>query len=438
MPTNKLKIELPKPDSEPKPDTEKAPGMASLQSLPKEWWQSIRRRLYAGSCYLQTDSGVTVVQTPGQQSVWVVGRDCCVFRSIDLQHVPVSRRDAALKLQLPVLSPFADFGYRVEWQSGSARIWLWNEKKRAELAAQQTSTRAVQQTSTRAVQQTSTRAVQQTSTRAAQQTTIREIVVESAFTRAEEGLTLYQCQRGFMVQQWRDGQLLMDSWWESLPGHAAWQHFLRATEPADYSENSDAASAISINGQTINETITGHTPDQDTARALPVIGHTPRTAGGYDALRARETGIIVAICLVLCCILSFEVVTMGRNALDRYFLGAEVKELNARHQEVIAVRDQVYRLHAENLAIAGLSGISQLETLAKVANSLPPGAGPVFSWEFRDGELKILLRDESPDLRQYVSRLEAVSGFSDIAVQPLDRQRRVEITLRVGRGDSAG
>ncbi len=403
----------PRPDSEPKPDAEKAPGMASLQSLPQEWWQSIRRRLYAGSCYLQTDSGVTVVQTPGQQSVWVVGRDCCVSRSVDLQHVPVSRRDAALKLQLPVLSPFADFGYRVEWQSGVARIWLWNEKKRAELAAQQTSTRASQQTSTRAAQQTST----------------REIVVESAFTQAEEGLTLYQCQRGFMVQQWRDGQLLMDSWWESLPGHAAWQHFLRATEPADYSENSNAASAISING---------HTPDQDSARALQVIGHTPRTAGGYDALRARETGIIVAICLVLSCILSFEVVTMGRNALDRYFLAAEVKELTARHQEVIAVRDQVYRLHGENLAIAGLSGISQLETLAKVAESLPPGAGPVFSWEFRDGELKILLRDESPDLRQYVSRLEAVSGFSDIAVQPLDRQRRVEITLRVGRGDSAG
>ncbi len=396
----------PKPDSGPKPDAGKAPGKTPLQSLPKEWWQSIRRRLYAGSCYLQTDSGVTVVQTPGQQSVWVVGRDCCVFRSVDLQHVPVSRRDAALKLQLPVLSPFADFGYRVEWQSGVARIWLWNEKKRAELAARQTST--------------------------------GEVVVESAFTRAEEGLTLYQCQRGYMVQQWRDGQLLMDSWWESLPGHAAWQHFLRATEPADYSENSDAAGAISINGQTLNETITGQTPDQDTARALPVIGHTPRTAGGYDALRARETGIIIATCLVLCCILSFEVVTMGRNALDRYFLAAEVKELNARHQEVIAVRDQVYRLHGENLAIAGLSGIGQIETLAKVAKSLPPGAGPVFSWEFRDGELKILLRDESPDLRQYVSRLEAVSGFSDIAVQPLDRQRRVEITLRVGRVNSAG
>ena len=407
MPTNKLKIKLPKPkpkpDSEPKPDAkqkpdaEKAPGKAPLQSLPKEWWQSIRRRLYSGNCYLQTDSGVTVVQTPGQRSVWVVGRDCCVFRSVDLQHVPVSRRDAALKLQLPVLSPFADFGYRVEWQSGIALIWLWNEKKRAELVAEQTST--------------------------------GEVVVESAFTRAKEGLTLYQCQRGFMVQQWRDGQLLVDSWWQSLPGHAAWQQFLRATEPADYSEHSDATRALSINGQT---------PDQDTARALPVTGHTPRTAGGYDALRARETGIIVAMCLVLSCILSFEVVTMGRNALDRYFLGAEVEELTARHQEVIAVRDQVYRLHGENLAIAGLSGISQIETLAKVAKSLPPGAGPVFSWEFKDGELKIMLRDESPDLRQYVSRLEAVSGFSDIAVQPLDRQKRVEITLRVGRGNSAG
>ena len=330
---------------------------------------------------------MTVVQTPGQRSVWVVGRDCCVFRSVDLQHVPVSRRDAALKLQLPVLSPFAYFGYRVEWQSGIAQIWLWNEKKRAELAEEQTSA--------------------------------GEVVVESAFTPAEEGLTLYQCQRGFMVQQWRDGQLLMDSWWETLPGHAAWRQFLRATETADYSFN-------------------GHAPDQDTARALPVTGHTPRTAGGYDALRTRETEIIVAVCLVLSCILSFELVTMGRNTLESYFLGAEVEELTARHQEVIAVRDQVYRLHGENLAIAGLSGISQIETLAKVAKSLPPDAGPVFSWEYKEGELKILLKDENPDLRQYVSRLEAVSGFSDIAVQPLDRQKRVEITLRVGRGNSAG
>ena len=382
------------------------PGKAPLQSLPKEWWQSIRRRLYSGNCYLQTTSGVMVVQTPGQRSVWVVGRDCCVYRSVDLQHVPVSRRDAALKLQLPVLSPFADFGYRVEWQSGIARIWLWNEKKRAELAAEQTSA--------------------------------GEVVVESAFTPAEEGLTFYQCQRGFMVQLWRDGQLLIDSWWESLPGHAAWQQFLRATESADNSEHSDATRALSVNGHTPDPRIRGHTPDQDTARALPVTGHTPRTAGGYDALRARETGIIVALCLVLSCILSFELVTMGRNALDSYFLGAEVEELTARHQEVIAVRDQVYRLHGENLAMAGLSGISQLETLAKVAKSLPPGAGPVFSWEYKEGELKIMLKDESPDLRQYVSRLEAVSGFSDIAVQPLDRQKRVEITLRVGRGNSAG
>ena len=149
------------------------------------------------------------------------------------------KRDAALKLQLPVLSPFADFGYRVEWQSGIARIWLWNEKKRAELAAEQTFT--------------------------------GEVVVESAFTPAEEGLTLYQCQRGFMVQQWRDGQLLLDSWWETLPGQAAWQQFLRATESADYSENSEATSALSVKG---------HTPDQDTANALPVTGHTPRTAAG--------------------------------------------------------------------------------------------------------------------------------------------------------------
>ena len=399
MTTNNLKMKIPKPNSE------RVASKAQLEPLPKEWWQSIRRRLYSGNCYLQTTSGVIVVQTPGQRSVWVVGRDCCVYRSVDLQHVPVSRRDAALKLQLPVLSPFADFGYRVEWQSGIAQIWLWNEKKRAELAAEQTST--------------------------------GEVVVESAFTPAEEGLNLYQCQRGFMVQHWRDGQLLIDSWWESLPGQAAWQQFLRATDSAD---TMDPDTAKDPKGHTpaqdaeIRAEIRGHTPDQDTARALPVTGHTPRTAGGYDALRARETGIIVALCLILSCILSFELVTMGRNAMERYFLGSEVEELTVRHQEVIAVRDQVYRLHGENLAIAGLSGISQLETLAKVAKSLPPGAGPVSSWEYKDGELKILLRDESPDLRLYVSRLEAVSGFSDIAVQPQDRQRRVEITLRVREG----
>ncbi|RCI72187.1 hypothetical protein DT376_25110, partial [Pseudomonas aeruginosa] len=65
---------------------------------------------------------------------WIVDRAWCVYRCLDLNHVPRSDRYQALALKLAALAPFRRAGHYVAWRGGHALVWFWDEEVREAVA----------------------------------------------------------------------------------------------------------------------------------------------------------------------------------------------------------------------------------------------------------------------------------------------------------------
>lgn len=103
-------------------------------SLIAGWSQELRRRLSSNSTLLQTRQGLQELAVEGRGSLWVIARSCCVFRSFDVPNVPQSRINQVVAAQIPLLSPFKNPGHWFCIQNDQAKIWIWDEEVRAQLA----------------------------------------------------------------------------------------------------------------------------------------------------------------------------------------------------------------------------------------------------------------------------------------------------------------
>ena len=84
--------------------------------------QQLRNRFYSGNRYVQGAQSVQVEVSPGESSVWVIGRSECAFYRIDFSAVEKNKRDAALANRIEILSPFAATGHWTFWDEESANV----------------------------------------------------------------------------------------------------------------------------------------------------------------------------------------------------------------------------------------------------------------------------------------------------------------------------
>lgn len=172
--------------------------------------QKLRQHLSSDRVFYQGKAGVEELEVEGHGNLWIVGRQCCLFRTIDLSSVPESRRDQALAAQMTVLSPFANPGYWVVWQADVARCWLWDEAERAaaaQLAAPGSTDVNALITLVNAV---------------------NNVVPESIFTSSAEADQVYLYESpggGVFAHVWKDGTLIGDKFWSSPPEATDWSGF---------------------------------------------------------------------------------------------------------------------------------------------------------------------------------------------------------------------
>lgn len=322
---------------------------------------------------------------------WIVGRDLCLYRHQSFANVPASRRPAALRLQLPTWSPFANTGHHCVWAGAEAMVWLWDAD-------------AVQVDAT---------AVAGFDARHAAAARVRP---ETVFhSRQQDGACLVRCHAGAELQFWR-GAVLVDSFWSpEAPDQSRQAWFL---------ERQGLAAAPPL-------------PAPPEAAALAEPWASPVRPA--DWLAAREWPLAVAaLALLLAAALWHETRYRKVSAASE----AVRAEFAARQDElgpVLAGRAELLRLRRRTKAMAAiLAGPSQARIMGLVDQALPSPEARFRQWRYQQGELRVLVADQELDPVAYVQALEP--HFASVEVGASQRrggqgqEESIEIVLRLAPG----
>ena len=322
---------------------------------------------------------------------WIVGRELCLYRHQSFANVPANRRPAALRLQLPVWSPFANTGHHCVWAGAEAMVWLWDAD-------------AVQ---------VDAGAVAGFDLRHAAAARVRP---ETVFRpRQQDGACLVRCQAGAELQFWR-GAVLVDSFW--------------SPEAPDASRR-----AWFLQRQGVSATTPLPAPSEAALLAEPWASPV-RPA---DWLAAREWPLAVAALAVLLAAALWHETRYRKVAAA---VEAAEAEFAARQDElgpVLAGREELLRLRRRAEAMAAiLAEPSQARIMGLVDQALPSPAARFRRWRYQQGELRVMVADPQLDPVAYVQALEP--HFASVEVGASGRGRRgeggesIEIVLRLAPG----
>lgn len=287
--------------------------------------------------------------------------------------MPAGKRKAALALQLPQWSPFADSNYAIVWQQGFASVWCWdNGRINAEILKHSKSPKSHKK--------------------------IPESVLRLPL---QSGLRMLKCLDGVEGQQWQEGQLVASRWWPERPDEHAWIAFQRDCGiPAD---QQDEKSTL-----------------QDLPLQIKPWGKISTLSGSTDELPIIEVALYGVLLLAL--------------GLPTLFLGIHHHQIgqaiNDRAEALAAIKQQASPLftarEAALNALDRLKAIYSIERypqplvlMAAVAEALPKGGGAfVREWEMTDNHLKITVNSPNSNIvgSIYVQALEKAGAFNEIQI----------------------
>jgi hypothetical protein len=345
--------------------------------------QQLRNRFYSGNRYVQGAQSVQVEVSPGESSVWVIGRSECAFYRIDFSAVEKNKRDAALANRIEILSPFAATGHWTFWDEESANVWLWDSDKQSELAKK--------------------------NLQASDAIKALPIVPESAFCETHEaGVMLCQAINGYVAQCWNRHQLIDETYWQTKPTQDAWDWFVRgAGQP----------------GQSV--------PSNN--KPLLFNSRPSRSSGQFASEYQRlETTGVSAMLLLFAAVVSYQLVSFGALALASGSLSNELNRDRIVFEETKALREKAYALSETNQRLNALHETRQLALMASVVAALPDNAGLLRKWQFDNDEIKLMLKNPASNLELYATRLSALVGVGSVQLKPQDRSGELEIVLTVG------
>jgi hypothetical protein len=306
-------------------------------------------------------------------SQWVLSRALCRFNRFDLTRLPVSKRKAALALQLPQWSPYAESAYAIAWQNGFASVWCWdNARIDAEIKKHGKTPKS--------------------------QRKIPETLLRAPLPA---GLRLLKCLDGVEGQYWQDAQLIASRWWPQRPDEQAWLSFQRDC-------------GIAPEQQEGNSTL------QDVPLQLRPWIKIATPSGATDDMPLAEIALYGALTLGLG--VTTVVLAMQHYQIDRAIAqrSSELAAIKGKAGSVFAARES---------ALSALTRLKSIETIepypqplvlmAALAETLPKDSGAfVREWDMSGNRLKVAVK--SPDANiagaDYEQALEKTGRFGDIQI----------------------
>ncbi|MBO3274594.1 hypothetical protein [Pseudomonas schmalbachii] len=314
---------------------------------------------------------------------WVLDRSLCVYRCVDLTHVPRAQRAQALEIKLASLAPFRQSGTYVAWRGGVALLWMWDEQERLQSAA-------VLDDVPR-----NYRCIPET------------LLQQPASTGEPAGVRIVAVRRGVDLQVWRSGVLLMSVFFPALPSSARIAALLRG-----------------IGG------LEALDPRTLAVESLPTLASVWAAPVGTRRHAEWERWVPhgLAAALILGC--AFELAQGLSWSWDARDLKSREAELGAQVEPLLAARNRALQASSEAASLQALrqAHSSQGELLRRLSALLPEDS-QLLSWRYKANDLELLIDTQRVDPRFFVQRLQDEGKFHNVRVEPSPRGDGVQLTM---------
>ena len=355
----------------------------------------LRRRFSNKPNVMQTRQGTERLPFTSFHPHWIVGRGLCMYRAEDFGNVPRNRRRAALDLKLPLWSPFANTGHHCVWESGRAMVWFWDaDAVRPAASDSQPAADADREAPS-----------------AASSRTPPQVRPETVFLpRMSDGVVLQACHDGFDLQHWDERVLEHSYWFRERPDPARIEGVLAQWGTA----------GVPLQAEPEGQEPASHREPWSSAP-------TPR-----EWLEDNERTVVAAVLLALVLTATWH---EARYWKTRHLQQSAEEAFAGLQQDLgpmLSARNETMALRERNLALAEiLNEPSQAYLMGLVDSAVPSPEARFRQWSYQQGELRVLLRDESLDPIAYVRALQGVPAFEQVEVEQGRSENEVRISLMV-------
>lgn len=338
---------------------------------------ALKRRFFRHQVRLQTGENLQTCPFDYSAPVRIVGRGQCLYRSASFSHVPAAKRAGALKVQLGIWSPFETFGHYVVWQQGHAQVWLWDEEY---------------------------------ITRDHPLQDREQVYPESVWHAGQgDGLLLAEATDGFDLQHWNAGILQQSHWFAEPPSTEEVQLFCRANRLGE----------TSLQEQPLNW------------RSEP--WRSPAT--WEDVGLELEPGLLAAAVFIVLVTGIWQEARIWKSEFAAARMQGNIETLQAGVGEAVGVRQQFNEMAQRNTTLGtALEQPSQADIMSRLHRYVPNEDVKFEFWSYRQGEIRLSVKDSDADQEAYVRGIEQDPMFQDVRVELSGGQGSVIIRARVPHG----
>ena len=164
----------------------------------RQWSRRLLLRFSPRRVRLGLEGPTPIPGGEAKQLQVLVGRELCLFLSVDATRVPAKQRASFIALAVRRAAPFPDPAHEAAWSGAHAGVWYWSRSRVAELLGPQP-------------------------------LRVARVVPEAQYCGEPmaEGAQLLALARGFEGRAWKDAGLVADRWWAVPPSGEDWAAFLR-------------------------------------------------------------------------------------------------------------------------------------------------------------------------------------------------------------------
>lgn len=340
----------------------------------RPWLARLQHRFSPRRIRLGSDGNKPLGGGEGDSTLFLVGRELCLFISLDAGKVPVKQRKAFADLAVRRAAPFADPDFDLAWTpTGTAAIWYWSRGRVETLAAGEPGRR-------------------------------KRFAAEAMYAGAPtaQGVELLRYPTGFEGRVWKQSELVASRSWPSGPSPAQWREFLRGAGLGAQ----DAAALPDA-----KEVVWSSTPwsrqstDNGTLQLSGLDQYLPKAALGLAALvlliAGAEIGFIV------------------RAQTDIWRAKAAATRLDAPLKRILDARDATDQAGDEIADLLALRGMRPTTSLMAEVTRLMPGT----DWQIQRWnqptpdtvEVGLVAPGSNPE--QLVSAWEASPMFKNVTTE---------------------
>ena len=328
----------------------------------------------------------------GESTLFLVGRELCLFHSLDAGKVPIKQRNAFAALAVRRIAPFPDPEFDAAWGSdGTAAIWYWSRSRTDGLAASEPGRR-------------------------------KRFVAEARYAGApmERGTELLRYPEGLEARAWKNGKVIASRWWRDSPSASDWREFCRGA---------------SLGGDGM-----GPVPEASDVILAAAPWSREGTSGaalqlsGLDQYLPKAALIVASLFLLA---LGAELGFIARAQVDIWRSGLAATRLDAPLKRILDARDATDQHGAQIASLLALRSLRPTTSLmAEVARLVPGNNWQIRKWSqpTQDAvEISLIAPGSNPE--QLVSALEASPMLKNVAAELGDAN---ELVIKATITDAAG